>query len=499
MFDTAIAQLRLGLSLGFGVPFHVRSFERVVAAMRDTIEEYGSLGADAAGLLAGPPLDAETRQVMQLKRFRKQARAAAAHTRFYADLFVHSGIDPAHLRFDDIARLPVTPKDALRRDPDAFVSKTSRPALRAMTTGTTGWPTSVYFSNDEIRLIVAVTASHVLLRRFVDPDDIVQVCLSSRAIIALASVMGSCAKIGAPVYLAGLVDPAYVLGLLSERRSLPGKRPQASIMDIYPSHLGEVIEYGLRNGYRPKDFGLRRIIIGGEIVTEGLKARAQKLFGPVSFLENYTATEIVPMGGTQCSAGHLHFEVSGGLMEMMALEGHNTAVSGEVGSIVATPFPPYRQTTILLRYDTEDVARPLTGPLECELRDFPATSCLLGKRRLSVRHDQGWTFPRQIMEALEALDEVPLPARFGFSPVPGGVAVEVVARSTDPGTRRVIGDALEAQSVPLRELHIAEHRSELRHPMPMRCDLHEQTFSDGGISRVARGGALETLTPIGGR
>jgi phenylacetate-coenzyme A ligase PaaK-like adenylate-forming protein len=500
MFDTAVAQLRLGLSLGFGVPFNVRAFERVVGAMRDTIEEFGSLGADAADLLKGPDLDAETRQLMQLRRFRKQATRAAANTSYYGEVFERSGIDPRRLAFDEIGDLPITPKEALRNDPDAFVNRAGKPQLRAMTTGTTGWPTSVYFSNDEVRLIVAITASHVLLRRFVDPDDIVQVCLSSRALIAVISVLGSCAKVGAPAYLAGLVEPAHVLGLLSERRSIPGKRPKASVMDIYPSHLGEVVEYGLRSGYGPDDFGLRRLIVGGEVVTAGLKARAQKLFGPVSFEENYATTETVPMGGTQCSAGHLHFELSGGLMEVVSLEDQTPVGPGGTGTIVATPFPPYRDTTLLLRYDTEDVAVPVEGPLECELRDFPATSRLLGKRRLSVRHDDGWTFPRQVMEALESLEQVPLPARFGFWAVPGGVAVEVVARSHDPATRRAIGDALEAQGVPLKDLVVVGHRSELRRPMPMRCDLREQSFARSGPGQAGQAGAAdELLTTLGHR
>jgi phenylacetate-coenzyme A ligase PaaK-like adenylate-forming protein len=91
------------------------------------------------------------------------------------------------------------------------------------------------------------------------------------------------------------------------------------------------------------------------------------------------------------------------------------AAVGEPGTIVATPFAPYRETTMLLRYDTEDVVRPLAAPLTCSLRNLPAaTSDLLGKVRLSVRHGAGWTFPQDVLEALETVDAVPLPARCGF-------------------------------------------------------------------------------------
>ena len=53
--------------------------------------------------------------------------------------------------------------------------------------------------------------------------------------------------------------------------------------------------------------------------------------------------------------------------------------------------------------------RQLVGPLTCNLRSLPATSAMLGKLRLAVRHQDGWTFPRDVLEALEALREVPLP------------------------------------------------------------------------------------------
>ena len=59
----------------------------------------------------------------------------------------------------------------------------------------------------------------------------------------------------------------------------------------------------------------------------------------------------------------------------------------------------------------------------------------------------------------------------------GGVAVEVVARDDAAKVRRAIGDSLEAQGVPLRELYLREDHSQLQHPYPLRCDLKEVSFS----------------------
>ena len=43
------------------------------------------------------------------------------------------------------------------------------------------------------------------------------------------------------------------------------------------SYLGELLDYGLAHHYQPADFGLERISVGGEIVTQGLKQRAELL------------------------------------------------------------------------------------------------------------------------------------------------------------------------------------------------------------------------------
>src|SRR6185436_7253725 len=111
--------------------------------------EFGAIAPDGAELLGGPALDEETRREMQIRRFRTQAARAARETAYYARLFKELELDPSQLRYEDIPRIPLTPKEALRDDPDAFVRSTAQPCFRTTTTGTTGRPTSVSFSQRE--------------------------------------------------------------------------------------------------------------------------------------------------------------------------------------------------------------------------------------------------------------------------------------------------------------------------------------------------------------
>jgi phenylacetate-CoA ligase len=478
MLETAVANLRFGTSMVLNRPFHRRSLDRFLASLHATYEEFGTIDTGADQVLGGPTLDDETRQIMQGKRFRAQALRAARETTYYAEMLAAAGVNLSRLRYEDIPSVPVTPKEALREDPEGFMRSGARPQHRSTTTGTTGWPTTVWFSDDEYHLIGVLSTVTFLGQGIITPEDFVQVSINTRARLGVHGVSFSALAIGAALHVAGVVSPEHTLALLSERHRLPGKKPRVSVMSTYPSYLGELAEVGRRLGYGPSDFGLERVLLGGEIVSEGLQRRVRELFGPITIIQNYGMTELVPFGASLCDQGHLHYEPVVGLTEVLDLETATKPVApGEPGVVVATPLPPFRDTTLLLRYNTEDVVRPVAGRLDCNLRRVPATTNLLGKLKLAVRHDGGWVFIRDVLEALEAVDAVPLPTRYGYWPVPGGVAVELVARSNGHDTRAAIGEELEARGVPLKELHLVDDRSQLQHPVPLRCDLKEASMA----------------------
>jgi phenylacetate-CoA ligase len=153
MLETVAAQLRYTASVVFGLPFSARSLDRLVDALLATHREFGMVAREGAELLSGPELDEETRREMQLRRFRTQAVRAARETAYYRRLFEQLGLDPARLRYEDIQRIPLTPKEALRGDPDAFGCRSAQPAGRpasasrgASCTPTSRWARSIISS-----------------------------------------------------------------------------------------------------------------------------------------------------------------------------------------------------------------------------------------------------------------------------------------------------------------------------------------------------------------
>jgi phenylacetate-CoA ligase len=476
MIETALHQLRYVLSVAFGLPFSPASLEALISATRDTIAEFGSVGQDGVELVNGLALDAKTQQEVISRRFRALMKRAARETTYYHDLFQQLGLNPKDARIEDI---PITSKDAVRENPDSFVCRTARPYLRATTTGTTGKPTAIHFTQREMRVYAALQALAMLANGTATSEDIIQISVSARGLLGNVCLAVAAAHVGAMAYQTGVVEPEYALRILVEERHLTGKKTQTSQLYTYPSYLGYLTEYGLAHGYQPSDFGLEHISVGGEIITEGLKERAQALFGPVQWEEGYGITELWPLGGSCTADGLLNFDISHGLIEVINWETRAAAQPGEVGTIVGTPFGPFRETTLLLRYDTQDMVHV---PLETT-SGHQTTSNILGKEKLSVRHAQGWTYPREVMEALESLKCVPLPAQFGFWAVQDGVGVEVVTRAQTIAVRQQVEDSLEETGVPLRELHLLQSPHERHYPYPLRGDLREYTFG-GPIPRI---------------
>jgi phenylacetate-coenzyme A ligase PaaK-like adenylate-forming protein len=498
MLATALAQLRLAAAMltGRAVPGWVLA--SLIDAAIATRREFGALGADAAEAVAGPALDAAAQREVQLRRFRSQARRAAA-TPYYRSRFPDLGLDPGQLTWEQIAALPLTPKDALRDDPDAFVHPRARPVLQATTHGTTGEPTRIAFSAAELRLMAGFAGLGFVLQGQIGPEDVVQINTASGALLGNWNLAAGASQIGALVQPVGLIAPERTLALLARPLAIPGKKARVSFLSTYPSYLGALVETGLARGYGPADFGLERIAVGGEIVTAGLKARARALFGEVAYSEGWAMSETFPFGAQRCADGHLHSEPSHGLLEVLDPDTGEAAAPGAIGVLVATPFAPYRTTMPLLRYDTGDLVRALPEPAACPLRHQPATSDLLGKRGLSVVQDGVWTTPRQVREALEALPAVPLPARCGFWPVEGGVAVEVMVRESDATTRRLVAAALEAQGVSLRELRLVTDPAALSRPLPLRGDLREAAFASPRRPRMNARRSQAATPPVAGR
>ncbi|WNI20492.1 phenylacetate--CoA ligase family protein [Streptomyces sp. ITFR-16] len=474
MFGTALSQLRYGMAILRNRRIRPQDLERIARDLVATLAEFGEPGADSA-LLPGQAgaVDPAVRRTVTERSLRATARAAARHTAYYRRTFDTLGLDPRTLTPETWDQVPVTPKTALRGLPAAFVSAASSPALMALTTGTSGTPTTVWYSRAEVEIAVAMSTVSAVLGMGLRPRHTVAYAGCSRATLPLLNVEESVTRIGAAFVQIGTVEPAVALNRLAAPLGLRGKAPQITHLTVSASYLAALVEEAEQSGWRAADFGLESIGVGGEPLSDPLRERAAAALGG-TLSTSYMMTETVPSGGTPCTEGHLHHTTEFGHLEVLDPVTHAPTRPGAVGIIVQTPYVPYRDCTLLLRYATGDLVRLPENAVGCELGHLPATSPVLGR----------WSGPlsvevptRSVLNLLEAEPEIPLPARYALVDGPSGPRLHVlVRRSPATGLLGRLEERATAQGLALDAVVLHDDPASMPATGPVRADLREQTF-----------------------
>ncbi|MDQ3896670.1 MAG: AMP-binding protein [Actinomycetota bacterium] len=453
----------------WGRRLDARNIARLVDDVLDTLAEFGEPGAGAQQLLAGPLATPEARVEFATRSLRRTARRLALHSPFYGRRFASADVPAARIDLAAMRRIPVTTKRDLIERPRDFLCADVAPHLATRTTGTTGRPAEIWLSRYEMELWPALGALSAVLRDELRPSDLMQVNMSSRATAAMHLSAATCRLTGTGCRLLGIVPPDDALDRLAEGR--------ATVLSTCPSYLGELVTAARRRGMGPSDFHLRRIIVGGEVLSPTLAHAACQTLGVPHVDDSFSMTEIIPVTGRACTQGHLHHDVNNGLIELLDLQTGEPAAPGALGTLVITPYFPYRDCMPVFRYDTRDVVRRLPDEqLTCEVASIPATSQILGKvDHLLHPHGGDVIAPRQLITAIEALPTAPWPARYRATARAGRVELVLPV------------SAIEGYGEAAARLHFAERGLDLdltvSHEPPTslrrtRSDLHETSFTD---------------------
>jgi phenylacetate-coenzyme A ligase PaaK-like adenylate-forming protein len=472
MFDTALRQLRQGLAIATGRRIRPGDVAALVQHIRRTHAEFGRLDHDRVMEAMGRVTDPDVRAAADARHWRRSVTTAYRHTVYYRRLFDRLGIRPDELSLARRTELPLTTKATLRALPEAFVSDRSEPVLQAFTTGSTGTPTSCWFSAYELDLAAAYSAMYWLMTAGLGPADVLQVCVSSRAALAVSTTLRAIGMVGAGYVQTGVIDPAETLARLTTPVHLPGKKPRVSALTINPSQLAALVQEAERAGYRPHDFGLELIGCGGEVLSTALAERAERTFG-ARVQDTYGMTEAFPISGQNCSAGHLHFGAEQGLIEVLDPVTAEPTAPGAVGQLVVTPYPPFRETTLLLRYATGDLVRVLTETPSCEMAGQPATSPLLGKAEFSPTVRDLRLYQRDVLELLERQVAVPLPVRYQVAAAADGFDLHVLGPEDDPALVARLETHAAEHDLPIRKIVLHDDPAALARPQFVRALLRE--------------------------
>ena len=310
MFETGVRQFRMAMAMVGGRRINPRVIERLTGDVLATLHEFGAPGDDVRELLDGPLADPESREHFQLQALRRTVRRLGARSAFYAKLL--ADIDLRRLTLSQFQALPLTTKaDLVNRGPD-LICHGATPYLSTRTTGTTGKPSRDLDVGVRGAAVAALGALSGLLRGELRPSDCLQVNISSRATAAVQHAVGD-------------IPPGR--GPRPRPRAGPGPAepgqpagPGADDTELLPQLPGPVGDRGPAARPGPADFSLRIINVGGEVLSPALRAAAEETFGaPIT--DTFGMTEILPVSGRFCDAGHLHPDLNMGFVEVVSPEG----------------------------------------------------------------------------------------------------------------------------------------------------------------------------------
>ena len=470
MFETGVRQLRMALSMVRGRPINPRNVERLIGDALETLRAFGAPGDDVDQLLDGPFTDTSVRRDFQQRALRRTAQRLAGGSPFYRRLFADSGVDAAGISLEDVHRLPVTRKSDLLASPGDFLVAGSKPFVSTRTTGTTGRPAEVWLSRYEVELWPALGALSGLLRGEIGPDDCMQVNISSRATAAIQQNLAVCRLVGASSRVLGVIPPDESVDSLVD-----GDDRAPTLLNTYPSYLAQLVKAARQRRLGPGDFRLRRIDVGGELLSASLAAAALETFGPERVNDTFGMTEILPVSARSCDQGHLHHDLNMGFVEVIDLERGEPAAPGELGTVVVTPYYPYRECMPVFRYDTRDVVRRLPdAPLTCKLAGVPGTSRILGKADHLLRVDGRLVTLRDLVEVVEDLPSQPWPARFAASAVDGRLRIRMGDPALPPAERVALRRRFAERDL---DVEVVDGDGDLPPLRPLRADLLETTFA----------------------
>jgi phenylacetate-CoA ligase len=469
VLETGVRQFRMAMGMVWGRRLDTRNLARLVDDALATLEEFGEPGADAGQVIDGPLNDPAARRDHATRGVRRTAARLAAQSPFYARRFAGAGVDPKRLELEGLGAIPVTLKRDLVERRDDFQCADVARYLATRTTGTTGHPAEIWLSRYEMEIWPALGALAGVIRGELLPDDVLQVNVSSRATGSVHLNVAGCRLVGAACRVLGIVPVDEALDSLAERG--------ATQLATVPSYLAELEVAARRRGMGPKDFRLRSIDVGGEVLSTSLARAARETFGAPSIRDLFAMTEVVPVFGRTCGQGHLHFDINLGLVEYLDVETGEPAESGALATVVVTPFFPYRDCMPVFRYDTRDVVRCLPADaISCELAGLPGTGPIEGKADHLLRLGPTEVVtPRRLVEAIEALPTRPWPARFRATAGDGRprltLPVSAIAGLDQAEVARHFADrGLDLDLALVSD----DEASALR---PLRSDLHETTFA----------------------
>ena len=307
------------------------------------------------GLAPGRRLSTDRLQHYQLERLNETLAHATRLSPYYRRQWRDSGV-PCLSCLDDLAALPFTPSEALRRTPFDMLCGSQGEVERVVTlptSGTTGNSKRIFFSEDDLDR--TVDFFHRGMATLVRPGQRVLILLPGESPDSVGALLSrALARMGVDGIVQGpVVDPACTIDTMVERRidSLVGIPVQVLAL---ARHL---------EGKRILPGAIRSVLLSTDCVPRAIVAAIRETWGCEVF-QHYGMTEMGYGGAVDCATHDgYHLREIDLLFEIIDPDTGRPVGNGRMGEVVFTTLT--RRTMPLIRYRTGDLAAWIDGPCRC--------------------------------------------------------------------------------------------------------------------------------------
>jgi phenylacetate-CoA ligase len=291
---------------------------------------------------------------LQEKKF-KRTMELAFKTPLYSQKFKEAGLSLADITsLKDLEKLPFSSKQDIVKDYRAAIADHSNLAVFHTTSGTSGTPTVVGYTNNDVETQTINEARNLLTAGFKKGDIIINTTPYGM-FFAGVCIHDAIRRIGAVVVPAG---------------KLASSRQQVDMIHFYrPTGVIGIAQFILRwaslyedmFGEDPRESSLNRGYALGEPVPEGKRKRIEDVWG-IDLRIGYGLTE-VGSGGECEEKNGVHWQEDLSLVEVIDPDNNERVADGERGELVYTTIS--RTGTLAIRFCSRDSSFIVGGDCSC--------------------------------------------------------------------------------------------------------------------------------------
>jgi phenylacetate-CoA ligase len=299
-----------------------------------------------------------------------------------------------------LSSLPFTDKENIEQHNDEMCAVTPDKIVDiAMSSGTTGEPTKVVYSEHDLQRLAYNEQKSLLGCGLSINDTVLLTCTIDRCFVAGLAYFLGIRAIGAAAVRNGH-------GTMASHAQIVERLQPTAIVGV-PTFVRRLGSYMKESGLDPAETAVSRIVCIGEPIRNRdlslvkVGSDIQEAWDARVF-STYASSETVTTF-CECSAqegGHLHPDL--GIVEIVDDAGH-TLAPGEVGEVVVTPLDV--EAMPLVRFRTGDVSFLMDEPCSCG-RNSVRLGPILGREKQMLKVKGTTVYPQAVFAVLSELDFV---------------------------------------------------------------------------------------------